>query len=106
MMATSSANASSIVLPEGVTCSDLFWATSGRLNPTELSDRQKCILATTSEEDSGSMGDLLWVRIDGEYFSTSKRKLWVMFKDEDKARKALQIEFIRQHAEWKAAQNG
>ncbi len=92
----------SIVLPEGVTCSNLFWYQNGRVNPTELNDYQKCILAVNyGETDSGSLGDLLWVRINGEYFSVSKRKLWSSFSKEEDAQRALQIEFIRQHKEWK-----
>ena len=35
----------SIVLPEGVTCNDLFWKDRSRINPTELSNYQKCILS-------------------------------------------------------------
>ena len=62
----------SIVLPEGVTCNDLFWKDRSRINPTELSNYQKCILSVHhGETDNGVLGDLLRIRIEGEYFSAS-----------------------------------
>ena len=96
----------SIALPEGVTCNDLFWTDRSRINPTELSDYQKCYLSQYhGETNSGSLGDLLWVRIDGEYFSVSKRKLQNSFgRNEEAAKKALNIEFRRQYNKWKAQQ--
>ena len=95
----------SIVLPEGVTCNDLFWKDRSRINPTELSDYQKCILSVHhGETNSGVLGDLLWVRIEGEYFSTSKRQLRAAFRTEEAAKRALQLDFQKQHREWKAQQ--
>ena len=95
----------SVVLPEGITCNDLFWADRSRINPSKLSDYQKCYLAIHhGETDSGSLGDLLWVRIEGEYFSISKRQLRTAFGTEEQAKKALRTEFQRQYHAWKAQQ--
>ena len=92
----------SIVLPEGVTCNDLFWTDRSRINPTKLSDYQKCILSVHyGETDSGSLGSLLWIRIEGEYFSVSKNSLRAAFSNEEDAKKALNIEFTRQYNKWK-----
>ena len=95
----------SIALPEGVTCNDLFWRDRSRINPTELSDYQKCYLSQYhGETDSGALGDLLWIRIEGEYFSLSKRELYAAFGDEDAAKRAVEIELQSQYRKWKAQQ--
>ena len=94
-----------ITLPEGITCNDLFWRDRSRINPTELSDYQECILATHyGETDSGNLGDILWVRIEGEYFSVSKRELRAAFGTEKAAQEAFTIEIHRQYNEWKRGQ--
>ena len=95
----------SITLPEGVTCNDLFWKDRSRINPTELSNYQKCVLAVNyGETDSGVLGDILWVRIEGEYFSVSKRQLFASFRTEEAAKKAVEIEFQKQYQAWKSTQ--
>ena len=87
----------SIVLPEGVTCNDLFWRDRSRVNPTELSDYQKCVLGVNyGETDSGVLGDLLWVRVDGEYYSVSKRELRSAFSNEEDAKRAFNREIHKQ----------
>ncbi len=96
-----------LTLPEGVTCNDVFWTDNGRINPTELSDRQKCILSVHyGETNSGAMGNILWIRIDGEYFSVSKSVLKASFSNEEDAQRALQREYARQHGVWKSQQQG
>ena len=91
-----------ITLPEGVTCNDLFWRDRSRINPTELSDYQECILAVHyGETDSGELGGILWVRIEGQYFSVSKRELHAAFSNEEDAKEAFKREIHNQYNKWK-----
>ena len=56
-------------IPEGFKCSDIY-PNFSRVNPTELSDYQKCILSIhKSEEVSGTMGSLFWVKFEDKYYS-------------------------------------
>ena len=95
-----------LVLPEGVTCSDLFWYEGkGRINAKYLSDMQKCQLASRyADKNSGTFGQFLWVRIEGEYFSVNKIILQSSFRKEEDALKAFEIEIRRQHKAWKRGQ--
>ena len=90
--------ASALELPEGVTCTDLFWHTKNRVNPTELSDYQECVIATNwPDQTSGAMGDLFWVKLGEYYYSTSFSLLRKSFRDEDKALKAFILRVQTQH---------
>ena len=95
-----------LVLPEGVTCSDLFWYESaGRINAKHLSDKQKCELAVNyPDETSGSYSQFLWVKIEEEYFSVNKVILQSSFKKEEDAKKAFELEIYRQYNNWKKQQ--
>ena len=56
-------------IPEGFKCSDIY-PNFSRVNPTELSDYQKCILSIhKAEEVSGTMGSLFWVKFEDKYYS-------------------------------------
>ena len=89
--------ASALELPEGYTCSDIFWMTKDRINPIKLSDYQECVLATTKpDETSGILGDLIWIQIDGIYYSTSMRLLRKSFTNFEDAHKAFMLHVLRE----------
>lgn len=82
-------------LPDGITCTDLFWDSKNRLNPTELSDYQECILATTTDEDHGRLGDFFWIKLDDEYYSFNLRNLIKSFTSREKAEQAMQLWILK-----------
>ena len=89
---TSPVNA--LELPAGLTCSDIFWADKGRVNPKHLSDYQECVLATTQpDKTQGIFNDIAWIKHNGKYYSMALSVLRKSFRNPDKALAALSLYF-------------
>ena len=61
--------ASAQEIPSDFKCSDIYPDFS-RVNPTELSNYQKCWLSVhKSDDSSGTLGSLFWVKFEDKYYS-------------------------------------
>ena len=101
MIVATQAQSSNTQIPNTVSCNDLFWNSPNEIKG-KLSLKEECWLSRhRTEKNSGVLGDKMWFRTEGKYFSVSKSRLRASFSDEAKATKALQIEFQRQYRNWK-----
>ena len=57
-------------------CKTLDGYGESRFNPTELSEYQECWLDVyKADESAGTLGSILWVKVDGEYLSMPVKKI-------------------------------
>ena len=64
--------ASALELPDGLTCTDLFWHTKGGINKKHLSDYDECVIATNwPDKEFGVLNNIAWVKIEDHYYSMS-----------------------------------
>ena len=94
---TLTSNASALELPEGFTCLDLFWESTGTINKTKLTDYDQCVIAKNwPDKTSGVLGDIFWVKVDDVYYSASFRQLR-RFGSKEKAMAAFQQMVFTNH---------
>lgn len=96
---TLSSPVSALELPDGVTCTDLFWHTKATINKQELTEYDKCIIATNwPEKESGNLANIFWIKLDGIYYSINLRTLAKSFPDKEKAREVAINHISHLHA--------
>ena len=90
--------ASALELPEGVTCTTLFWQTKTMWATPHLTDYEECVIATNwPNKESGILNQKAWVKIEGKFYSMHLNILRKSAKNKDEALALFNRYVLEQH---------